>query len=138
MVPVGIADDGTLVVAAAIDYAYWDKAAAEFAQRKELKAKRRVLLVAGMASDRAKLEFDKAGWTLAADCGRDRVGHLAQPMRSSLGIRRPVRLTGSCFHKSWFCRTDAARRIITVRFASAGREVRLHVCPATALRYPKS
>ncbi len=64
MVPVGIADDGTLVVAAAIDYAYWDKTAAEFAQRKELKAKRRVLLVAGMASDRAKLEFDKAGWTL--------------------------------------------------------------------------
>ncbi len=64
MVPVGIADDGTLVVAAAIDYAYWDKTAAEFAQRKELKAKHRVLLVAGMASDRAKLEFDKAGWTL--------------------------------------------------------------------------
>ena len=64
MVPVGVKEDGTLVAAAAIDYAYWDKAAAEFAQRKELKAKRRVLLVAGIASDRARQEFGKAGWTL--------------------------------------------------------------------------
>ena len=64
IVPVGIADDGTLVIAAAIDYAWWDKAAAEFAQRKELKGKRRVLLVAGIASERAKHEFEKAGLTL--------------------------------------------------------------------------
>jgi hypothetical protein len=64
MVPVGIAGDGTLVAAAAIDYAPWDKSAAEFAQRKELKAKRKVLLIAGSASDRATQEFGKAGWTL--------------------------------------------------------------------------
>ena len=64
IVPVGIADDGTLVIAAAVDYAWWDKAAAEFARRKDLKAKRRVLLVAGIASERAKQEFAKAGWTL--------------------------------------------------------------------------
>jgi hypothetical protein len=64
MVPVGVADDATVVAAAAIDYAYWDKAAAEFAQRKELKQKRRVLLVAGAASERARKEFDKAGWML--------------------------------------------------------------------------
>jgi len=64
MVPVGIEGDGTLVVAAAIDYAYWDKSAAEFAQRKELGGKRRVLLVAGGASNRAKQEFAKAGLTL--------------------------------------------------------------------------
>jgi len=64
IVPVGIAEDGTLVIAAAIDYAYWDKSAAEFAQRKELKAKRRVLLVTGNASQRAQQEFAKAGWTL--------------------------------------------------------------------------
>jgi len=64
MVPMGVAADGTLVIAAAIDYAYWDKAAAEFAQRKELKGKRRVLLVAGTASERAKMEFAKLGWTL--------------------------------------------------------------------------
>lgn len=64
MVPLGIKDDGTLVAAAAIDYAYWDKAAAEFAQRNDLRVKRRVLLVAGTASDRAKRELDKAGFTL--------------------------------------------------------------------------
>jgi hypothetical protein len=64
MVPVGIAADGTLVIAAAIDYAYWDKAAAEFAQRKELKGKRRILMIAGNASDRAKQEFAGKGWTV--------------------------------------------------------------------------
>ncbi len=64
MVPVGIKEDGTLVIAAAIDYAYWDQAAAAFSQRQELKGKRPLLLVAGTASDRAKLEFEKAGWTL--------------------------------------------------------------------------
>jgi hypothetical protein len=64
IVPVGIADDGTLVVATAIDYAWWDKAASDFAQRKELKGKRRVLLVAGIASERAMQEFAKVGWRL--------------------------------------------------------------------------
>jgi hypothetical protein len=64
MVPVGIAHDGTLVIAAAIDYAWWDMAAAEFVQRKELKGRRRVLLVAGVASDRAKQEFAQKGWML--------------------------------------------------------------------------
>jgi hypothetical protein len=64
MVPAGIADDGTLVAAAAIDYALWDEAASEFAQRKDLKGKRRILLVAGTASDQAPQEFSKAGWML--------------------------------------------------------------------------
>ena len=64
MVPMGIEEDGTLVVAAAIDYVYWDQAAAEFAQRKALKGKRRVLLLAGIASDRAKHEFESAGWRI--------------------------------------------------------------------------
>ena len=64
MVPLGVAGDGTLVAAAAIDYAYWDKSAAEFAQSKELKAKRRILLLAGATSERARQEFEKAGWTL--------------------------------------------------------------------------
>ncbi len=62
MVPIGIEEDGTLVVAAAVDFVYWDKTAAEFAQRKALKGKRRVLLVAGIASERAKQEFESAGW----------------------------------------------------------------------------
>ena len=64
IVPVGVAEDGALVIATAIDYAWWDKPASEFAQRKELKGKRRVLLIAGTASERAKREFAKAGWTL--------------------------------------------------------------------------
>lgn len=64
MVPVGVADDKALVIATAIDYAWWDKTAAEFTQRKELKGKRRILLMTGSASDRAKQEFDKAGWTI--------------------------------------------------------------------------
>ena len=64
MVPLGIADDRTLVAAAAIDYAYWNKPAADFAQRKELKATRRILLVAGSASARARQGFEKAGWSL--------------------------------------------------------------------------
>jgi len=66
MVPVGVADDGALVIAAAVDYVYWDKTAAEFAQRKELKGKRRVLLITGTASERAKQEFARVGWTLRA------------------------------------------------------------------------
>jgi hypothetical protein len=64
MVPVGIKDDGTPVAAAAIDYAYWDKAAADFVQRKELKGKGRTVLVAGTASERARNEFDRARLTL--------------------------------------------------------------------------
>jgi hypothetical protein len=70
MVPVGVADNGTLVAAAAIDYAYWDKAAAEFAQRKELKAKRRVLLLAGNASEQAIQGFSKEGWLLRSGLRR--------------------------------------------------------------------
>ena len=66
MVPVGVAGDGTLVIAAAIDHAYWDAAAAEFAQREDLAGKRRVLLIAGTASPRSKQELDRAGWTLRA------------------------------------------------------------------------
>jgi len=67
MVPLGIAGDRTLVAAAAIDYAYWDETAAEFAQSKELKAKRRILLVAGAASERTRQEFEKAGWIVRSE-----------------------------------------------------------------------
>jgi hypothetical protein len=66
LVPVGITADGTLVAAAAVDYAYWNEDAALFAQRKDLGAKKRVLLVAGKASNRAKLELEKAGLSLAS------------------------------------------------------------------------
>lgn len=66
MVPIGVKDDGTLVISAAVDYVYWDKFASDFTQRKELRSKGSVLLVAGGASERAKLEFRKAGFTLVS------------------------------------------------------------------------
>ncbi len=50
-----------------IDYAYWDKTAAEFLQRPGLAGKRKVLLVAGKASTRAKEEFSRAGVTMRTD-----------------------------------------------------------------------
>ena len=83
MVPIGVAEDGTLVVAAAIDYAWWDKAAAEFAQRKELKGKRRVLLVAGNASDRARQEFAQGGLDAA-----QRAAFVVPPRRRWLRRRK--------------------------------------------------
>ena len=64
LVPVGVTGKGTLVVAAAIDYLFWDESAAAFAQRKELGGKQRRLLVAGKLSTQATRELDKAGWTV--------------------------------------------------------------------------
>lgn len=64
LVPVAVTGDGALVAAAAVDYVYWDKVAAEFAQRREFAGKRRTLLVAGAASPTAKEAFAKAGITM--------------------------------------------------------------------------
>jgi len=61
MVPVGVKVDESLVIAAAVDYVYWDVIAAEFAQRKTLSGKRRVLLLAGNASPRATQDLERAG-----------------------------------------------------------------------------
>jgi hypothetical protein len=66
LVPAGVATDGRVIVALAIDYGTWDKDAAAFTQRKELAAKGRTLLVAGKLSPRAKQELEKAGWTIKA------------------------------------------------------------------------
>ncbi len=67
LVPVGVDRDGTLVAAAAVDYVYWDRNTAEFAQRREFAGKRRVVLVAGPASATAKKAFAQAGITLRPD-----------------------------------------------------------------------
>jgi hypothetical protein len=64
LVPAGVTADGRVVAAAGIDYGSWDKDAAAFAQRKELAAKSRTLLVAGKLSPRAKQQLEKAGWTV--------------------------------------------------------------------------
>lgn len=66
LVPVGVAADGRVIAALAIDYGTWDKDAAAFAQRKDLAAKGRTLLVAGKLSPRALKELEKAGWTVKA------------------------------------------------------------------------
>ena len=64
LVPVGVAADGRVIAAVAIDYATWDKDTEAFAQRKELAAKSRTLLVAGKVSPQAKQGLEKAGWTV--------------------------------------------------------------------------
>lgn len=66
LVPVGVAADGRVIASLAIDYGTWDKDAAAFAQRKNLAAKGRTLLVAGKVSPRATKELQKAGWTVKA------------------------------------------------------------------------
>ena len=66
LVPVGVAQDGSVVAAVAIDYGTWDDDAAAFAGRKELAAKARTLLVAGQVSPRAKQELERAGWKVRA------------------------------------------------------------------------
>ena len=64
IVPVAKAKDGSLVAAAAIDYLYWSEEAASFARAHELAATKRVVLIAGAASDRAAAEFSRLGWNV--------------------------------------------------------------------------
>jgi hypothetical protein len=66
LIPVGVAADGRVIAAVAIDYGTWDKDAAAFTQRKEMAAKLRTLLVAGKMSPRARQELEKAGWAIKA------------------------------------------------------------------------
>ena len=62
LVPVGMTNEGAIVAAVAIDYGTWDKTAAAFAQRKDLLASKRTLLVAGKLSSTARASIEKAGW----------------------------------------------------------------------------
>jgi hypothetical protein len=64
LVPVGVTADGTVIAALAIDYGVWSEDAAVFAQRKELAANSRTLLIAGNLSPRAKKELEKTGWKI--------------------------------------------------------------------------
>jgi hypothetical protein len=66
IVPIGVAKDGSLAAAVAVDYLYWSEEAATFARAQDVAAARRVLLVQGQASSRAASEFARAGWTLRA------------------------------------------------------------------------
>lgn len=67
MVPVGIAKDGTVVPSVAVDYVYWDAEAARFARRADVSAKRRVLLIAGNASELARKQLARAGFSVRAE-----------------------------------------------------------------------
>ncbi len=64
LVPIGVTADGTVIAALAIDYGVWNEDAAVFAQRKELAANSRTLLIAGNLSPRAKKELEKTGWKI--------------------------------------------------------------------------
>ena len=64
LVPTGVTADGAVIAALAIDYGVWSEDAAAFAQRKELAAAGRTLLVAGNLSPRAKQELERIGWKI--------------------------------------------------------------------------
>ncbi|MFO1414178.1 MAG: hypothetical protein U1F10_09805 [Burkholderiales bacterium] len=64
MVPVAVADNGALIVAAGVDYVRWNEAAAEFLSRGDFSTKRRVLLVAGNVTPAARRALEDKGWTL--------------------------------------------------------------------------
>lgn len=66
IIAVGVAADDKLVVAADLDYVWWNREAAEFAARADLAAKRRTLLVSGALSPRAVDELTRARWDVRA------------------------------------------------------------------------
>lgn len=66
-----IRGDGQLVAAMSADYFFWNAAAAEFANRADLTASRRTLLLSGKASARSRQELERSGWVLAeSEAGR--------------------------------------------------------------------
>jgi hypothetical protein len=52
------------VAALSVDYLFWNAAAAELLARPELKSARRVFMVSGRTSLRARQELERAGWEL--------------------------------------------------------------------------
>ena len=58
------ATDGTLVVPAPIDYVSWTERVARFADREDLAAPNRAILLTGQTTPRAKRELQGRGWTL--------------------------------------------------------------------------
>ncbi len=63
-IPVGVTPAGGVVVPAAIDYLPWTQAAADFAGRKELAAKEKILLLVGRASPTATQQLAARGWRI--------------------------------------------------------------------------
>lgn len=66
VVVIGATSSRDLVVAADLDYLWWNADAAAFARRADLKAKRRTLLLAGAASAQANRELEREHWEVRA------------------------------------------------------------------------
>ncbi|MCC7326059.1 MAG: hypothetical protein IT521_04560 [Burkholderiales bacterium] len=64
VIVVGSPDPGELIVAADLDYVWWNEQTAEFTSRSDLKAKRRTLLVSGTVSERTVRELAHARWAV--------------------------------------------------------------------------
>ena len=64
LVPVGRTAAGETIVAAAIDYAWWDARLDEFVRHPAFKGQKPLVLIAGRASPRAEQEFARRGWQL--------------------------------------------------------------------------
>ncbi|MFO1304825.1 MAG: hypothetical protein U1F54_13915 [Burkholderiales bacterium] len=62
VVVVGEKARGEIVVAADLDYLWWNADSAAFAARSDVKAKKRTLLVSGAASEKAAQELERARW----------------------------------------------------------------------------
>ncbi|MFO1313044.1 MAG: hypothetical protein U1F41_13370 [Burkholderiales bacterium] len=62
IVVVGEKTRGEIVVAADLDYLWWNADAAAFAARPDVKARRRTLLLSGAASQQAAQELERARW----------------------------------------------------------------------------
>lgn len=66
VVVIGEKAAGEIVVAADLDYLWWNADAAAFAARSDVKAKKRALLLSGAASAVATQELERANWAVRA------------------------------------------------------------------------
>lgn len=64
LVPIGRAGGGDIIVAADLDYLWWNEQVAEFMQRSEVSAGKRTLLISGKTSNRVAQELGRRGWNL--------------------------------------------------------------------------
>ena len=61
---VGRERGGAIVVPAPVDYVSWTERVARFANRGDLKAPQRTILLTGKMSPRARQEFEALGWKI--------------------------------------------------------------------------
>ena len=66
---VGREQGGGIVVPAPVDYVSWTERVARFANRDDLKAAKRSILLTGKMSPRARQEFEALGWKVEEEAG---------------------------------------------------------------------